>query len=76
MSEESKSVTMPDESKFVLETRDLTVGYDLKPLINHVNITVEPGKIVTLIGPNGAGKSTILKTIAGHLQKVGGTVYL
>ncbi len=63
-------------AEFVLETKDLTVGYDGTALINGVNIEVKAGKIVTLIGPNGAGKSTILKTIAGHLEKVGGAVYL
>ena len=63
-------------TQFVLETKGLVVGYDGTPLINDVNITVEPGQIVTLIGPNGAGKSTILKTIAGHLAKIGGTAYL
>ena len=59
-----------------LEVKGLSVGYDGTPLISHIDIDVQPGKIVTLIGPNGAGKSTILKTIAGQLQKLGGAVYL
>ena len=59
-----------------LATRGLVVGYDGTPLINDVNIDVEPGEIVTLIGPNGAGKSTILKSIAGYLVPLGGAVYL
>ena len=59
-----------------LETKDLTVGYHGKPLIEDVSLHVQRGKIVTLIGPNGSGKSTILKTIIGQLSKVSGTVFL
>lgn len=44
-----------------LETKNLSVGYHGKPLIEDVSLCVQRGKIVTLIGPNGSGKSTILK---------------
>ena len=54
----------------------LSVGYDGKPLIRDIDISLERGKILTLIGPNGGGKSTILRSIAGQLQKIGGTVFL
>ena len=37
-----------------LETKDLVVGYDRKPLISDVNIQLHAGEILTLIGPNGA----------------------
>ncbi|MBE6473888.1 MAG: ABC transporter ATP-binding protein [Coriobacteriaceae bacterium] len=59
-----------------LETRDLVVGYDGSPLIGHVDIELHAGEILTLIGPNGAGKSTILKSIAGHLEPIGGAVFV
>ena len=59
-----------------LETKDLSVGYHGKPLIEDIALHVQRGKIVTLIGPNGSGKSTILKTIIGQLSKVSGTVFL
>lgn len=57
-----------------LEAKNLTAGYDNKPLIRDILLKVEPGKIVTLIGPNGAGKSTILKTCAGMLNPICGEV--
>ena len=59
-----------------LETKDLSVGYHGKVLIEDIPLHVERGRIVTLIGPNGSGKSTILKTIIGQLSKVSGTVVL
>lgn len=59
-----------------LETKNLSVGYHGKPLIEDVSLCVQRGKIVTLIGPNGSGKSTILKTVIGQLTELSGTVYL
>lgn len=59
----------------VIITKELSVGYDNKMIIEKIGLEVKAGKIVVLIGPNGAGKSTILKTIAGFLQPVGGAVY-
>ena len=46
-----------------LETKDLSVGYHGKPLIEDVALHVQRGKIVTLIGPNGSGKSNISDAI-------------
>lgn len=59
----------------MLSTDNLVVGYN-KPLIRDICIEVRAGEIMTLIGPNGSGKSTILKTLAGALNKIGGTVYI
>ena len=59
-----------------LETKNLSVGYHGKPLIEDVSLCVQRGKIVTLIGPNGSGKSTILKTITRHLVPLAGAVEL
>lgn len=62
--------------KIYFKTEQLTVGYDGKPLVKNIEISLERGKILTLIGPNGAGKSTILKSITGQLPKISGTVYI
>lgn len=60
----------------ILHTKQLTVGYNKKPLIHGIDISVCPGQILTLIGPNGAGKSTILKSITRQLEPVAGTVWI
>ena len=57
-------------------TEEASVGYQKRTLIDHVNLHVKKGEILTLIGPNGAGKSTILKSLTRQLKLVGGTVYL
>jgi len=64
---------MPD---YYLDTRNLSVGYQKKPLIRDISIGIRKGDVVTLIGPNGAGKSTILKSIARQLTAIAGTVLI
>ncbi len=57
-------------------TKQLTVGYNGKPLIRDIEIRLNKGEILTLIGPNGSGKSTILKSITKYLKNIYGTVYI
>lgn len=59
-----------------IKTEQLTVGYDNIPLITDICLQVRRGEILTLVGKNGAGKSTILKSIAGALSPLKGTVLL
>lgn len=47
--------------------KDLSKSYGAVPALNHVNLTVEPGRIVGLLGPNGSGKTTLLKIANGLL---------
>jgi len=60
----------------VIRTEHLDSGYGHKVIVAGAEIVVQPGEIVTLIGPNGAGKSTVLKTIAGQLEPLAGTIYI
>ncbi|MBD5449366.1 MAG: ABC transporter ATP-binding protein [Lachnospiraceae bacterium] len=63
-------------TNYYFSTKKMCVGYDDKPLIREMEFALQKGEILSLIGPNGAGKSTVLKSIAGQLKLVGGTVYL
>ena len=47
----------------VLECKDLTKHYGSAPALTHVNLTIEPGRIVGLLGPNGSGKTTVVNLI-------------
>ena len=41
--------------------KDLTVSYDLKPVIWDVDLEIKKGSLMAIVGPNGAGKSTLIK---------------
>ncbi|GMO33703.1 MAG: ABC transporter ATP-binding protein [Termitinemataceae bacterium] len=62
--------------KTVLKTKDLSVGYNKKSIIENINITAVQGSIICLLGPNGAGKTTILRTLSSLLSPVAGAVFL
>ena len=44
------------------------------PVLDELNFSVEPGRIVGLLGPNGCGKSTLLKLVSGLLTPDGGSI--
>lgn len=51
--------------------RNLTVSYQSRPAVHHVNMTFADGCMYAIFGPNGAGKSTLLKAIMGLLKHTG-----
>ena len=53
----------------------VTFGYDPdRPVLEDVNIYVEPGKTLAIVGPTGAGKSTIVKLLSRFYELQKGTV--
>ena len=60
----------------LLNTRNLTIGYDNKDIVKNLSIEIPAGKITAIVGANGCGKSTILKTIARLLSPKQGQVLL
>lgn len=59
-----------------LEVRGLTAGYDGQPVVRDVTLQVSSGEVLVIFGVNGAGKSTTLRTIAGLVTAMSGTVTL
>lgn len=44
--------------------------------VDDVNLTVEPGELLTLLGPSGCGKTTTLRIVAGFEQPDAGQVFI
>jgi manganese/zinc/iron transport system ATP- binding protein len=55
-----------------VEVHDLTVAYDVKPVLWDVDFALPAGKLIAVVGPNGAGKSTLLKAILGMVPTLSG----
>ena len=59
----------------LLEVHDLSVRYGKVEALQHIDLTIRQGDIVTVIGPNGAGKTTLLTALMGLLPTRGELVY-
>ena len=44
--------------------------------VNHFDLSVPQGHLVTLLGPSGCGKTTVLRMIAGFEEITSGKIYL
>ncbi len=58
----------------LLDVRKIEAGYDGRPVLHQVSLSLAPGEIVALVGPNGAGKSTLLKAIFGLVRTTHGEI--
>jgi ABC-type Mn2+/Zn2+ transport system ATPase subunit len=58
----------------LLVTRDLSAGYDGRPVVRGVSIDVQPGERIALLGPNGGGKTTLFRVLLGAIPPLGGTI--
>ena len=45
-------------------------------VLDHIQLDIEKGNLVTLLGPSGCGKSTLLRCLAGLEQVTEGTIIL
>ncbi len=48
-----------------LEIKNLKAWYGESHILHDVNLSVQPGEVVTLLGRNGAGRTTTLRAIMG-----------
>jgi ATP-binding cassette subfamily F protein uup len=50
----------------LLQLRQVTLRYTDFPLLDQVDLQIEPGERVCLVGRNGTGKTSIMRVIAGE----------
>lgn len=60
----------------ILECRGLSKRYGQKLALDHVELTLESGRIIGLLGPNGSGKTTLIKLINDLLAPSEGTLQI
>lgn len=65
--------------QWIVETRELTRiygdGAEIRAL-DHVNMQVAPGELVSVMGPSGSGKSTLLNLIGALDKPTSGSVFV
>ena len=58
----------------MIEIKNLVKKYGDHTAVDHLNVTIEKGKIYGFLGPNGAGKSTTMNMITGYIASTEGEI--
>jgi ATP-binding cassette subfamily F protein 3 len=58
--------------RYVLTTRDLSIGYENKPLVRAIQFELQRGERWAILGANGSGKTTLLRTLIGARSPIEG----
>lgn len=59
----------------VIQCCDLSLGYEGKCVLSHLELSVQEGDYLAIVGENGAGKSTLLRGILGLIRPIGGHIH-
>ncbi|MGI6781268.1 MAG: metal ABC transporter ATP-binding protein [Acholeplasmataceae bacterium] len=62
------------ENKDYIIVEDLTISYDIKPVLWDIDLKIPQGALMAIVGPNGAGKSTLIKGMLDLVNVVTGYV--
>jgi ATP-binding cassette, subfamily B, multidrug efflux pump len=74
---ESSTPTRLDDPHGRVALQDVSFSYTPdKPLIEHLDLAVEPGQTVAIVGPTGAGKTTLVNLIMRFYELEGGRITL
>ena len=58
----------------MIEAKNLAIGYDGVPLMQHLDFQVSRGDVFVILGGSGCGKSTLLRTLIGLQPPVEGQI--
>ena len=60
----------------LIALHNVSIGFGGPPVLDRVNLRIEPGERIGLLGRNGAGKSTLMKIISGELAPDEGSIIM
>ena len=58
----------------ILALDRVSIGYDGKPVLKNLSLTIDMDDRIALLGANGNGKSTLAKLLAGRLEPMTGEI--
>jgi phospholipid/cholesterol/gamma-HCH transport system ATP-binding protein len=64
----------PDNQGPVVEFKDVSITFDVKPVLKDISFSVDHGQTLILLGPAGCGKSVLLKLANGLLMPDSGSI--
>ena len=67
---------MDGRAEGLVEFRDVSFSYTEDPLIQDLNLRVEPGQTAAIVGPTGAGKTTLVNLIMRFYDVDSGAITL
>lgn len=74
---ERSTGTVAQDARGRIAFEDVSFRYDPeRPLIEHLDLVVEPGQTVAIVGPTGAGKTTLVNLVMRFYELTGGRITL
>ncbi|PXF33844.1 ABC transporter [Mesotoga sp. SC_NapDC2] len=58
----------------MIDCKKLTKAFDKSPVVDEIDLLVNPGEIYGFLGPNGAGKTTTIRMLTGTLRPTSGEI--
>ncbi len=72
----SLSEQSPGSSDPVVVFKDVSIKFEVKPVLKDINFTVEPGETRIILGPAGGGKSVLMKLVDGLIRPDTGSIHV
>ncbi len=64
----------PASSEPVVVVDDVSIIFDVKPVLQNISFTVQRGETRIILGPAGGGKSVLMKLVNGLIKPDSGTI--
>jgi phospholipid/cholesterol/gamma-HCH transport system ATP-binding protein len=70
----SQTQQNPDSAEPVVVFEDVSITFDIKPVLQNISFTVYRGETRIILGPAGGGKSVLMKLANGLIRPDSGTI--
>jgi phospholipid/cholesterol/gamma-HCH transport system ATP-binding protein len=70
----SQRTQNPDSADPVVALEDVSITFDIKPVLQNISFTVHRGETRIILGPAGGGKSVLMKLVNGLIRPDSGTI--
>ena len=74
--EADKGTKSMARTKGLITFENVDFSYDAQPLLNKVNVVIQPGQVVALVGRSGSGKSTLVNLLLRFYEPQSGRILL